>query len=63
MIACMFRNVPLHQGGTGEDADSLHHKLWETNQKLENTVTALDHKINSVIDIMQQHQLEIKVIH
>jgi hypothetical protein len=59
----MFRNVPVHQDGIGEGGDSLHHKLWETNQRLENTVAALDHKISSIVDIMQQHQLEIKVIH
>ncbi|XP_021913253.1 enhancer of mRNA-decapping protein 4 isoform X2 [Zootermopsis nevadensis] len=54
------RNAPIHLDGIGESGDGLHHKLSEANQKLENTVTTLDHKINSIVEIMQQHQLEIK---
>lgn len=63
VILCMFRNAPIHLDGIGESGDGLHHRLSEANQKLETTVTTLDHKINSIVEIMQQHQLEIKVIH
>lgn len=63
MNVYMFRTVPIFQdGAVGQDGDSFQHSLWKTNQKLENTVTALDHKINSIFEILQQQQQEIKVM-
>lgn len=58
------RNVPVFQdGAVGQDGDSFQHNLWKTNQKLENTVAALDHKITSVFEILQQQHLEIKKLY
>lgn len=63
MNVYVFRNVPLFQdGAVGQDGDSFQHSLWKTNQKLENSITVLDHKINSICEILQQQQLEIKVM-
>jgi hypothetical protein len=48
-------------GAVVSNGDSVHPNLWKSNQKLESSVTALDHKIGSIVEIMQQQQLEIKV--
>jgi hypothetical protein len=59
----MFRNVPVFQdGAVGPEGDSFQHSFQKTNQKVENTLTALDHKINSIFETLQQQQLEIKVM-
>lgn len=58
------RNAPVYQdGAVVSNGDIVHPNLWKSNQKLESSVTALDHKIGSVVEIMQQQQLEIKKLH
>jgi len=49
-------------GGAASNGDSVHPNLWKSNQKLESSVTALDNKIGSIVEILQQQQLEMKVI-
>ncbi|XP_069698744.1 enhancer of mRNA-decapping protein 4 isoform X2 [Periplaneta americana] len=53
------RNASVHQESSG-NGDTVNHNLWKTNQKLESTVAALDHKLSSVLEIVQQQQAEIK---
>ncbi|PNF32921.1 hypothetical protein B7P43_G01848, partial [Cryptotermes secundus] len=58
------RNVPLFQDeAVGQNGDSFQHSLWNKNQKLENSITVLDHKISSICEILQQQQLEIKKLY
>jgi hypothetical protein len=59
----LLRTAPTYQDGAGiSNGDSVHPIVWKSNQKLESSVTALDNKIGSIVEILQQQQLEMKVI-
>ncbi|PSN46679.1 hypothetical protein C0J52_06384 [Blattella germanica] len=53
------RNVSSHHE-SAENVVVFNQRLWEVNQRLENTVTSLENKISSIVDMMQQQQLEMK---
>jgi hypothetical protein len=59
----LLRNAPVYQdGAAAPNGDCVHPNLWKSNVKLESSVTALDNKIGSIVEILQQQQLEMKVI-
>lgn len=58
------RNAPVYQdGAAAPNGDCVHPNLWKSNVKLESSVTALDNKIGSIVEILQQQQLEMKKLH